>query len=77
MISRIFFLIVAAMTHAKEIVAALGGRQAAAALCGITDEAIKKWEQSGVVPPKHWSAIVNALDDESLWRKLAALKDAG
>ena len=64
------------MTHAKEIVAALGGRQSAATMCGITDEAVKKWEQSGAVPSKHWQAIVDALDDESLWRKLAALKDA-
>ncbi|MBE7212598.1 MAG: carbamoyl phosphate synthase small subunit, partial [Gluconacetobacter diazotrophicus] len=38
----------------------LGGADAAARLTGVGTEAIRKWRQAGLVPPKHWSAILAA-----------------
>lgn len=39
------------------VVDALGDRQSAARMLGITPDAITKWLRNGV-PPKHWPEIV-------------------
>ncbi|MGI4945227.1 MAG: glutamine-hydrolyzing carbamoyl-phosphate synthase small subunit [Janthinobacterium lividum] len=40
------------------ILARLGGVEAAARLAGIGTEAVRKWRQAGLVPPKHWPALM-------------------
>ncbi len=44
----------------EAILARLGGTEAAARLAGVGTEAVRKWRQSGVVPPKHWPALMAA-----------------
>ncbi len=44
---------------ADQIIDGLGGRDAAADLCGITADAVRKWTINGV-PPKHWPLIVQS-----------------
>ena len=44
----------------EAIIERLGGPAQAALLTGVGTEAIRKWRQAGVVPPKHWSAILRA-----------------
>ncbi len=44
----------------EAIIERLGGPAQAALLTGVGTEAIRKWRQAGVVPPKHWSAILHA-----------------
>ena len=48
------------MASVDDIIRRLGGPQDAARLTGVGLEAIRKWRQSGLVPPKHWSAIAAA-----------------
>ena len=48
------------MRSVDEIIALLGGPEAAAARCGVGTEAIRKWRQARAVPPKHWPAILAA-----------------
>ncbi|MCK8786380.1 glutamine-hydrolyzing carbamoyl-phosphate synthase small subunit [Roseomonas sp. NAR14] len=55
------------MRTVEEIVALMGGAEAAALRCGVGTEAIRKWRQARSVPAKHWPAILRAtglaLDD--------------
>lgn len=44
----------------KTMIATLGGRKTAAELCGVSVDAVKKWEGANRVPSKHWVSIVNA-----------------
>ncbi|MBR0653696.1 glutamine-hydrolyzing carbamoyl-phosphate synthase small subunit [Plastoroseomonas arctica] len=46
------------MRSIDEIIALLGGPEAAAARCGVGTEAIRKWRQARAVPAKHWQAIL-------------------
>ena len=41
----------------EEIIARLGGPEAAAGLLGVGREALRKWRQAGVVPSRHWPAV--------------------
>ena len=43
-----------------QIIARLGGPEAAAKLTGVGLEAIRKWRQARSVPSKHWSAVMAA-----------------
>src|SRR5579875_2411816 len=43
-----------------EIIARLGGADAAAAKLGIGTEAIRKWRQSHAIPARHWPALIGA-----------------
>lgn len=43
-----------------DIIARLGGADAAARLLGVGTEAVRKWRQSGLVPARHWPAIIAA-----------------
>ncbi len=46
--------------HVDQIIARLGGAEAAARLTGVGLEAVRKWRQARSVPSKHWSAIMAA-----------------
>uniref|UniRef100_UPI00131C9A78 carbamoyl-phosphate synthase small subunit n=1 Tax=Acidisphaera sp. L21 TaxID=1641851 RepID=UPI00131C9A78 len=48
------------MPSVEEIIAQIGGPDAAARLTGVGHEAIRKWRQSRAIPSKHWAAIVAA-----------------
>ena len=48
------------MPTTDEIIAQLGGADAAAKLTGVGLEAIRKWRQSRAIPSKHWPAIIAA-----------------
>ena len=48
------------MIQIDDILARLGGADAAARLTGVGTEAIRKWRQARAVPSKHWAAIVAA-----------------
>ncbi len=48
------------MHSVEDIVARLGGPEAAAALCGVGTEAIRKWRQARAIPAKHWPAVIAA-----------------
>ncbi len=48
------------MASVEQIIARLGGPEAAARLTGVGAEAIRKWRQARAVPSKHWPAIVTA-----------------
>jgi len=48
------------MHTVDDIIAALGGAEAAATRCAIGTEAVRKWRQSGLIPAKHWPAILAA-----------------
>ena len=48
------------MVNVDEILARLGGADAAARLTGVGLEAIRKWRQARTIPTKHWSAVVAA-----------------
>ncbi len=55
------------MRTVEDIVALLGGAEAAAARLGIGTEALRKWRQARAIPAKHWPAVLSAtglaLDD--------------
>ena len=44
----------------EAIIDRLGGAEQAARLAGVGTEAIRKWRQARLVPPKHWAAILGA-----------------
>ncbi len=44
----------------EAIIERLGGPEQAARLTGVGTEAIRKWRQARAVPPKHWTAILQA-----------------
>ncbi|MES2713601.1 MAG: glutamine-hydrolyzing carbamoyl-phosphate synthase small subunit [Pseudomonadota bacterium] len=48
------------MRSVDEILALLGGPEAAAARCGVGTEAIRKWRQARAIPAKHWPAVLAA-----------------
>ena len=48
------------MASIDDIIARLGGSEAAARLTGVGLEAIRKWRQARAVPSKHWQAVVAA-----------------
>ncbi|MFM7611840.1 MAG: carph-isopro domain-containing protein, partial [Alphaproteobacteria bacterium] len=48
------------MRSVEDIIALLGGSEAAAGRCGVGTEAIRKWRQSKAIPAKHWPAILTA-----------------
>lgn len=48
------------MRSVEDIIALLGGPEAAAARCGVGTEAIRKWRQAKAIPAKHWPAILAA-----------------
>ncbi|MBY0338587.1 MAG: glutamine-hydrolyzing carbamoyl-phosphate synthase small subunit [Acetobacteraceae bacterium] len=48
------------MRSVDDILALMGGPEAAAQACQIGTEAIRKWRQSRAIPAKHWPAIIAA-----------------
>ena len=50
----------AGMASVEQIIALLGGPEAAARLTGVGAEAIRKWRQARAVPSKHWPAVIAA-----------------
>ena len=48
------------MASVEQIIALLGGPEAAARLTGVSGEAIRKWRQARAVPSKHWPAVIAA-----------------
>ncbi|WP_424811246.1 glutamine-hydrolyzing carbamoyl-phosphate synthase small subunit [Roseococcus sp. YIM B11640] len=48
------------MRSVEDILALLGGPEAAAARFQVGTEAIRKWRQSKAIPAKHWPAILSA-----------------
>jgi carbamoyl-phosphate synthase small subunit len=48
------------MRSVDDILALLGGPEAAATRLGIGTEAVRKWRQARTIPPKHWAAILAA-----------------
>jgi carbamoyl-phosphate synthase small subunit len=55
------------MRTVEDIVALLGGPEAAATRLGIGTEAVRKWRQAKAIPAKHWPSVLSAtglsLDD--------------
>ncbi|WP_372618530.1 glutamine-hydrolyzing carbamoyl-phosphate synthase small subunit [Falsiroseomonas sp.] len=55
------------MRTVEDIIALLGGPEAAASRLGIGTEAVRKWRQSRAIPAKHWPSVLAAtglaLDD--------------
>lgn len=45
------------MTGVERAIEALGGQQALADACGVTQPAVSRWKAQGWVPAKHWHAI--------------------
>jgi carbamoyl-phosphate synthase small subunit len=45
-------------TNVDSIIDRLGGAEAAARLTGVTTEAVRKWRQAGVIPSRHWAAVI-------------------
>ena len=48
------------MRTVEDIIALLGGPEAAAQRCGIGTEAVRKWRQARLIPPRHWPSILAA-----------------
>ena len=48
------------MRTVEDIIALLGGPEAAASHCGVGTEAIRKWRQARAIPAKHWPAVLTA-----------------
>ena len=48
------------MANIEEIVDRLGGPDEAARLTGVSADAIRKWRQAGLIPSRHWPAIMAA-----------------
>ncbi len=44
----------------SDLIDQLGGPDAAAALTGVTTEAVRKWRSAGAMPARHWPAIMAA-----------------
>jgi carbamoyl-phosphate synthase small subunit len=43
-----------------DIIDRLGGAEAAARFLGVGTEALRKWRQNGVIPARHWPAVITA-----------------
>jgi carbamoyl-phosphate synthase small subunit len=50
----------AAPRSVEDILALMGGAEAAATRCGVGTEAIRKWRQARAIPAKHWPAVLAA-----------------
>tara|TARA_R110002110_G_scaffold415072_1_gene647777 strand:- start:765 stop:959 length:195 start_codon:yes stop_codon:yes gene_type:complete len=61
------------MEKTKLVVQSLGGRSATARLCNISDDAVKKWEQAGAIPSKHWRTIVKETNGATSFDLLAEI----
>jgi carbamoyl-phosphate synthase small subunit len=48
------------MRSVEDILALMGGPEAAAARCGVGTEAIRKWRQARAIPARHWPAVIAA-----------------
>ncbi len=48
------------MRTVEDIIALLGGPEAAASRLGIGTEAVRKWRQARAIPAKHWPAVIAA-----------------
>jgi carbamoyl-phosphate synthase small subunit len=48
------------MRTVEDIIALLGGPEAAAQRCSIGTEAVRKWRQTRAIPPRHWPNILAA-----------------
>ena len=48
------------MRSVEDILALMGGAEAAAAQCQVGTEAIRKWRQARSIPAKHWPAVLAA-----------------
>ena len=48
------------MRNVDDILALMGGAEATATRLGIGTEAVRKWRQAGLIPAKHWPAILTA-----------------
>jgi carbamoyl-phosphate synthase small subunit len=48
------------MHSVEDIIALLGGPEAAASRLGIGTEAVRKWRQARAIPPKHWPVVIAA-----------------
>jgi len=48
------------MRSVEDILALMGGAEAAAAHCQVGTEAIRKWRQAKAIPAKHWPAVLVA-----------------
>jgi len=48
------------MRSVEDILALMGGAEAAAAQCQVGTEAIRKWRQAKAIPAKHWPAVLAA-----------------
>ncbi|MBV8456354.1 MAG: glutamine-hydrolyzing carbamoyl-phosphate synthase small subunit [Acetobacteraceae bacterium] len=48
------------MRDIDDVIARLGGPEAAAHLTGVGTEAVRKWRQARAIPARHWPAIVAA-----------------
>ena len=48
------------MRSVEDILALMGGAEAAAAQCQVGTEAIRKWRQAKSIPAKHWPAVLAA-----------------
>ena len=48
------------MRSVEDIIALMGGPEAAAARCGVGTEAVRKWRQARAIPAKHWPAVLAA-----------------
>jgi carbamoyl-phosphate synthase small subunit len=48
------------MVTVDGVIDRLGGPEAAARRLGVGTEALRKWRQNGVIPPRHWAALIGA-----------------
>ncbi|HEY7577364.1 MAG TPA: glutamine-hydrolyzing carbamoyl-phosphate synthase small subunit [Acetobacteraceae bacterium] len=48
------------MSGVDSIIERLGGAEAAARLTGVGTEAVRKWRQAGLIPSRHWAAVIAA-----------------
>ncbi len=46
--------------NVDQIIARLGGPDAAARLAGVGTEAVRKWRQAHAIPSRHWAAVIGA-----------------
>ncbi len=58
-----------------DILRRLGGNEAAARLAGVSAEAVRKWRSAGVIPPRHWPAIMAATG--LAWEDFSAAPETG
>jgi len=56
------------MVNVESVIDRVGGQDAAARLCGVGVEAVRKWRQARAIPTRHWPVLVQAtgLDFASL-----------